>query len=135
MIPKIFADTNIIIDFIEQRPLQITYTNQIFLSAEKNDIEVSFSESVLVNAWYITGLERQIIRLLPLINIISSNSKTFQKAFNSSFIDKEDAILYYSALENDLNYFVTRNEKDFKNHTDARLPVISPQKIVNLLKL
>jgi hypothetical protein len=142
MAPKIFADTNIIIDFIEQRPYQITYTNPIFIAAENNLIEMYVSESVLINIWYITSLTKQIIRLLPLIQLIPGNVKTIRKAFESSFSDKEDAVsdkedavLYYSALDHGMNYFLTHNEKHFKKHVHSDLPVVSPQKLVTLLKL
>lgn len=48
-----------------------------------------------------------------------------QSAFNSSFKDKEDAILYYGAMHAKLDYFITRNEGDFKKYASKQLPVVS----------
>ena len=89
---KVFADTNIVIDFIEQRPHDISSVNKIFKAAEENKIELFVSESVLVNALYISELEQQIYYVLPLVNFISISKNAFQKALSSSFKDKEDAI-------------------------------------------
>src|SRR5579875_3071680 len=130
MVLNACADTNIIIDFIEQRPHDISSVNKIFKAAEENKIELFVSESVLINALYITELEQQIYHLLPLVNFISISKNAFQKALTSSFKDKEDAILYYGALENKMNFFVTRNIKDFKRYSLVDLPVVSPMEFV-----
>jgi len=123
---KLFADTNIIIDLIEQRPHDITSVNKIFKASEENKIEIFVSESVLINALYVTGLDQQLYLLMPLVHLITISHSAFQKALLSSFKDKEDAILYYGALENRMNNFITRNVKDYKKHSVADLPVLSP---------
>lgn len=123
---KLFADTNIIIDLIEQRPHDIASVNKIFKASEENRVEIFVSESVLINALYVTGLDQQLYHLIPLVHLITISRSAFQKALLSSFKDKEDAILYYGALENKMNNFITRNVKDYKKHSVADLPVLSP---------
>lgn len=127
---KVFADTNIVIDFIEQRPQDILSVNKIFKAAEENRIEIFVSESVLINALYVTALDQQIYYLLPLVQLVTIGLISFQKALQSSFIDKEDAILYYGALENKMNYFITRNIRDYKRHSTIELPVSSPSEFL-----
>lgn len=100
---KVFADTNIVIDFIEQRPQDLFSVNKIFKAAEENRIEIFVSESVLANALCVTGLDQQIYHLLPLIHLITISRNSFQNALISSFKDKEDAILYYGALEKSMS--------------------------------
>jgi predicted nucleic acid-binding protein len=122
---KIFIDTNILIDFIEQRPFDIEKTNSLFLLAQNHEIELHTSESVITTAFYVTRLAEQIEKVLYLLSIIYIPAPVLQTAFNSSFKDKEDAILYYGAMNAGMNYFITRNEVDFKKHLSKQLPVIS----------
>lgn len=128
---KIFVDTNILIDFIEQRPFDIESTNSLFLLAQNDEIELHTSESVIATAFYITRLAEQIEKVLYLLNIIYIPSGVLQTAFKSNFKDKEHAILYYGALHAGMDYFITRNEVDFKKHLSKQLPVISVKYFCN----
>ena len=74
---KIFTDTNIVIDFLEQRPFELNFVNRIFELAENNEITVFVSESVITNALYLTELNQQIDRLLTIIGIICIDTNTF----------------------------------------------------------
>lgn len=125
MVLKIFADTNILIDFIEQRPFDIENTNLLFLLAQNHEIEIYISESVITTAYYITKQADQIEKALYLLKVICTPAGVMQSAFNSSFKDKEDAILYYGAMNAKLDYFITRDEVDFKKHSSKQLPVVS----------
>ncbi len=122
---KIFIDTNILIDFIEQRQFDIEKTNNLFLFAQNHEIELYTSESVIATSFYVTRLAAQIEKVLYLLNIIYIPSAVLQTAFNSNFKDKEDAILYYGAINSGMDYFITRNEVDFKKYVSKQLPVIS----------
>jgi hypothetical protein len=49
-------------------------------------------------------------------------------------MDVEDAIQYFTALENEeIDYFITRNIKDFRP-SDIHLPVLTPSQFLKLLK-
>jgi len=63
---KLFIDTNILIDFIEQRPFDIKNTNRLFLMAQNHETELYTSESVITTAFYITRLAEQIEKVLYL---------------------------------------------------------------------
>jgi len=45
--------------------------------------------------------------------------------------DFEDAIQYYTAIENEINIIITRNLKDFKN---AKIPVLTAKEYTKLKK-
>jgi predicted nucleic acid-binding protein len=47
---------------------------------------------------------------------------------SSDFNDFEDAIQYYTALENNINTIITRNKKDFKT---SKLPVLTAKEYLN----
>ena len=129
MVPKVFADTNIIIDFIEQRPYDLANINLLFESAENNNLNVLIAESVIANAFYITSLHNQIMRLLNIVSIVCIDKDTIKNAMDSSFKDKEDGILYYGAFRAKADYFITKNKKDFLNHSLKQLPVIMPKEL------
>lgn len=54
------------------------------------------------------------------------------RALQSNFKDKEDALQYYSALNAGVDYFITRNKKDY-SHTEISLPVHSPAEFVSIV--
>jgi predicted nucleic acid-binding protein len=122
---KIFADTNIIVDLIEQRPFDLASIHKIVKMAESGEIEIYVSETVITNALYITKLPGHVEKTLDFVKVICIGHNCFQKALRSSFKDKEDAILYFGALNEKLEYFITRDTKDFLNHTVAQLPVMN----------
>ena len=62
MLSKVFADTNIIIDFLEQRPYDLELVNKLFYLAESRDLDLCVSESVITNAIYISRLPDQTMR-------------------------------------------------------------------------
>ncbi len=130
MVPNIFIDTNIVIDFIDQRLYDLDNTNRLFKLIEGNDINGFVSESVITTALYITGFEDRIIRLLKIIKIICIETDTIENAMKSYFRDKEDGILYYGALEKKIDYFITRNKKDFTKYSLKRLPVLTPKELM-----
>ena len=57
-----------------------------------------------------------------------------KKALDSSFKDKEDAILYYGGLHAKMDFFITRDSKDFLNHALVQLPVLAPKALLVKLK-
>ncbi|WP_423148818.1 hypothetical protein [Rubrolithibacter danxiaensis] len=61
---------------------------------------------------------KEALRILSsfkvLVNILSVDDKIIELSLNSVFNDFEDAIQYYTAIENNLKILVTRNLKDFK---------------------
>lgn len=128
---KVFADTNILIDFIEQRPFDIENTNQLFLLGQNHEIEIYSSESVITTGYYISKQAEQIEKALYLLKLICTPAAVMQSAFNSSFKDKEHAILYYGAMHAKLDYFITRDEVDFKKHSSKQLPVVSVKHFCN----
>lgn len=123
MASKVFTDTNIIIDFLEQRQYDLVLLNNLFYLAESRNFDLYVSESVITNALYISKLPDQTLRLLNFLNVICIERNTIKTALGSKFIDKEDAILYHGAFENGMNCFLTRNKKHFDKYKKKELPL------------
>lgn len=132
---KLFADTNVYLDFLMQRGNDWTYSQSIFELAEKGEISVYTSSSSLVNIMYVMStykLDRKDIigamyAILSYTKIVNPDNITFEIALASLFKDLEDAVQYYTALEvGGINYFVTSNIKDYKA-IGPLLPVLTPR--------
>jgi predicted nucleic acid-binding protein len=134
MATKVFVDTTIVIDLIENRDFEREAVHSIFNMAEQDEIQVYVSETVITNSLYITGLAEQLNRLLKIVKVFCIKKASIQAALTGNYKDKEDAILYFGAVENDMDYFITRNTKDFKSVLQKQLPVVTAKQFLNALK-
>ncbi len=131
MVVKVFTDTNIIIDLIENRDFDRASIASLLSLAENAEIEIYISESVVTNALYITNLPEQINLFLKIVHTCCFNTESFQKGLLDIHKDKEDAVLYFGAIQNKIDYFITRNKKDFLKFATTTLPVLSPKKFLD----
>ncbi len=138
MAPKIFLDTNILLDFLLKRQGELEEIKSIFNAGAYRSLDIYVSESVLTTSIYF--LQKQnidalnVIReLIPNLFIIPFKKEIFSYPIET-FKDTEDGILYFLALDYKLDYFITRNTDDFKNHlTD--LPVLTPSHFIKTIFL
>jgi predicted nucleic acid-binding protein len=134
MVNKLFLDTNIIIDYVQERKNELDAIKEIMYLAELEEIELFISESIITTSFYV--LQRQKIDALPVLREICKiiNTIPFSKDILyyplEKYKDVEDGILYFLAAKVKMNFFITRNVKDFA-FTFPSLPVMSP---TNFLK-
>ncbi|MEO5650072.1 MAG: hypothetical protein ABIR03_09130 [Ginsengibacter sp.] len=70
--------------------------------------------------------------LFELFLIIEADINIIKKAYKSKFTDVEDAIQYYTAAKTEsIDYFITRNIKDFKKFV-SQLPVLTPSQFLKI---
>ena len=126
---KLFLDTNIILDLLANRTPFYTEAAELFSLADKKKIELSISTLCLADTNYILSRQnpemevRKILRKFKvLVNILPLDDKITDLALNSEFRDFEDAIQYFTAIENDQDIIITRNQSDFK---DSKIPVMT----------
>jgi predicted nucleic acid-binding protein len=62
-----------------------------------------------------------------LLTVLSVGDLTVQKALESEFNDFEDAIQYFTALENSIDCIITRNVNDYKKST---IPIYTPTELL-----
>lgn len=136
MAPKIFLDTNILLDFLLKRQGELEEIKSIFNAGADKSIDIYISESVLTTSIYF--LQKQNIDALNVIRELIPNlfMIPFKKEIFSypieTFKDTEDGILYFLAFDYKLDYFITRNTDDFKNHLKD-LPVLTPSHFINTI--
>ncbi|MGN6266921.1 MAG: type II toxin-antitoxin system VapC family toxin [Ginsengibacter sp.] len=126
---KLFLDTNIIIDFVQERKFELDAIKEILHLGELGKLQLFISETVITTGFYV--LQKEKIEALPVfrelcktINIVPFSKEIIYFPVEK-FKDIEDGLLYFLALHGKMNYFITRNVKDFSFQFPS-LPVISP---------
>ncbi|MFA5848993.1 MAG: twitching motility protein PilT [Bacteroidetes bacterium GWF2_40_14] len=136
---KIFIDTNIIIDLLAKREPFYDEAAILFTLADKQKIELSVSALTFANTNYILLQSKKpddaklILRKLKLIvQVLSLDEKIVGLSLNDNeFKDYEDALQYFTALENGVDAIITRNLKDFQK---AKLPVMTAAQFLKTIK-
>jgi len=126
----IFIDTNIVVDLLLKRKPFYESAEDIFSLADKNKIELVVSALTIANTHYVISklksknLAREVIaKFKVLVTIISLSDKIIELSLNdNNFPDFEDGLQYYSAIEANCEFIITRDLKDFKN---SNLPVMT----------
>lgn len=135
---KILLDTNIIIDFLGERKNFYDPAAKIITLADRKKIKIYVSAVSMARAYYVlakyenkkAALEK-VRKFKVLCEISLMNNEVFEKALNAQFDDFEDALQYFSAVENRCDLIITRNEKDFKT---ALIPVMNPENYLQALR-
>ena len=65
------------------------------------------------------------------MSVLNVNDSIINKALESEFKDFEDAIQYFTAIENNMDCIITRNVKDYQN---SIIPVYTPTELLEKLK-
>ena len=127
---KVLLDTNIILDLLAKREPFYNGAARIFTLADKSKLMLFTTSLSIANTYYIlSNLKsasdaREILRnFRVLVSIIGVDEKITDLSLNDhSFRDFEDAIQYYSALENNIGFIITRDSKGFKK---SQIPVMT----------
>src|SRR5690606_3351809 len=129
MVYKIFLDTNIILDLFMERTYELDAIKEIFRLGEKGTVEWYICETIITTTFYILRKEKRIDtlsafrELCKTVNTIPFSKDTLYDPLEK-YKDIEDGLLYFSAVKNKMNFFVTRNVKDFV-FLSPSLPVLS----------
>lgn len=136
---KFFLDTNVLIDFILERPQFYQPAAMIVSYAAEHKIKICVSALSMVTANFICverckmPLElyrRKVDFLRRFMDIGSVDSTDIYNSYDSQWKDFEDGVQYYSAVRIVADYIVTRNTKDFEG---AGIEVVSAEDACNLL--
>jgi predicted nucleic acid-binding protein len=71
-------------------------------------------------------------KLRLLLTVLTVDDKIIQKALESGFCDFEDAVQYYTAVENKMDYIITRNTDDYKKST---IKVYTPTQYIKMKEI
>lgn len=132
---KLLVDTNIIIDLLAKRKDFYQEAQELFTLADENQVKLYISSLTFANTHYVLVKElnadetrKVLIKFKLLVKTLPLDEKILELALSSDFKDFEDAIQYYTALENKLEIIITRNKKDFKT---SKLAVLTAKEYLN----
>jgi len=116
---KVFLDTNILIDLVDNRDLNITGIDRIFDQTPFPRIYISALSVPLT--FYVCRIKsgslkfKRLKKLLESIDVLPLTENTIINALGfSKSPDYEDTLQYLTAVENNCNYILTRDMKDFQ---------------------
>ena len=135
---SIFLDNNIVLDLLAHRMPFYTEAAKLFSLADKKKVKLSISALCLADINYILSKQipetevRKILRKFKvLVTVLPLDDKITDLALNSEFRDFEDAIQYFTAIENDQDLIITRNQPDFK---ESKIPVMTAGEFIKSFK-
>jgi predicted nucleic acid-binding protein len=136
MVNKIFLDTNVLIDFILKREPELSSVEQIFDRVHSNELEAYISESIIATTIYLLRQEKidtlEVMReLCKYIHVLAFNKNVLYMPMEK-YKDREDGLLYFLATQHKMNYFISRNKKDF-TYTVPSLAVVTPNEFIKTI--
>ena len=134
---SVLVDTNIVIDLLAKRKGFCDEAAELFSLSDKKKVRLVISSLTFANTNYVLSNQktakeaREILRKFKvLVEIVNLDDKIIELALSDDdFMDFEDGLQYYSALENNVDVILTRNKKDFKN---SKLPVLTAKEYLAL---
>jgi predicted nucleic acid-binding protein len=134
---KVFIDTDIARDLLSERHPHYQASAQLFTLADKGKIKiytsaVSFNNlNYLLTRQYNANESRRILSSFRiLVKVLAVDEKVIDLALTSKFADFEDALQYFTAVENQISILLTRNIKDYKQ---AQISIMSADQYINSL--
>lgn len=133
MASRLFLDTNIILDYTLERKGELTAIENIFILGEEGKLTCSFQKVLSLRLFTLYKKNKldglSVIReLCSAINIIQLKKDILFFPLEK-FKEIEDGLLYFIAANGKMNYFLTKNVKDFV-FTLPSLPVITPTRFL-----
>ncbi len=135
---RVFFDANIVVDVLAERKPWFQQAMVIMTLAQKKCLDLFCSLMSLGTAFYLLDKEKvpnEIVKkklkiFVSVCKPIIHCDNVLSLTINSSFTDLEDAMQYFSALNENCDVIITRNKKDF---TEATIPVMTPQEFLDSL--
>lgn len=133
---NILVDTNIVIDLLTKRREFYKAASVLFTLSDYHKINLYISSLTFANTYYLLEKElksvkaKEVLRKFKLlVKVLPMDDKIIDLSLNSDFRDFEDAIQYYTAIENKLDLLITRSLKDFKR---SKIPVMTADEYLKL---
>ncbi len=135
---KLYLDTNVILDLILERKPFFDDIARIVTLYEIGKCDLFTSSVSIVNCNYILSknIEKStVIHNLKLLrsfcSVLTVSELEIDRSLSSNFKDFEDAVQYFTCLNNSCDFIITRDLKDYKS---SEIPVLSPSEFLAYIK-
>jgi predicted nucleic acid-binding protein len=140
---KLFFDNDIILDISIARNASlendVNEAVKLINLVESGEYEGYTSTVIFTNTYYIQRKLKDhntsinfLKKLRLILTVLSVDDKIIQKALESGFNDFEDAVQYFTAIENKIDYIITRNIEDYKKST---IKVYTPSQYLKIKEI
>jgi predicted nucleic acid-binding protein len=140
---KLFFDNDVILDISIERAQSlendVNEAIKLINLVEAGEYRGYTSTIIFTNTYYVQKKLKDhntsinfLKKLRLLLTVLSVDDKIIQKALESKFDDFEDAVQYFTALENKMDYIITRNIEDYKKST---IKVYTPSQYLIIKKM
>ena len=134
-----FLDSDAILDYLLKREPFNVPARKIFGIAFNEEIQIFFSSLTVANIHYLLrkhfgneGALDKISELASFCKILPVSEKEIFAAMKSGFSDFEDAIQYFTAVQNpEIKGIITRNLSDYRK---SQIPVFTPESFLSTIK-
>ncbi len=138
MTRRVFIDTDVILDVALGREPFYQKSKTVLVMADNSLINGFITSIEVANLYYILrkngGDEKArffLRNLVKFLSILTVSFKNVQDALDSEFSDFEDAMQNFSAVDNQCEYIVTRNIRDYAG---SDLKVRTPEEFLHLFQ-
>lgn len=135
---KLFIDCDIILDLLAKREPYYIHSSKLFTLIDKKEITAFTSPLIFTNLHYLlkkltsnTSALKNLRKLKTFVKILPTDERVIEQSLNSEFSDFEDAIQYFTAVNNGINLLLTRNKRDYKK---SKIPILSAEEFLKMLQ-
>jgi len=118
---NIFVDSDVILDLLAKREPYYIHAAKLFTLIDQQKVTAFTSPIVFANLHYLLkkmtsnkAALKSLRKLKTFINVLPTDERVIEQSLNSEFNDFEDAIQYFTSVNNGINIIITRNVKDYK---------------------
>ncbi|MGA9379334.1 MAG: PIN domain-containing protein [Phormidium sp.] len=134
---RILIDTNVVLDFLQEREPFVENAARIFERIDTGEIEGFIAATTITNIYYIvrraTGAvvaQNAIIQVMKDLNICAVDRDVIEQAIALNFRDFEDAVQYVCGVVHGVDAIVTRDKSGF---VGAEIPVVLPEELDTII--
>lgn len=134
---KLFVDSDIILDLLAERKPHYIHAARLFTLINQNKIIAYTSPLIFANLHYLLKKQttnlvalKSLRKLKTLINILPIDERVIEQSLNSEFTDFEDAIQYYTAVNNSITLIITRNKIDYRR---SKIDILTAEEFLKSL--
>ena len=134
---NVFIDTDIALDLLAERAPHYASAAELFTGADSGNLSIYVSSLSFSNLNYLLSRQysqkeaRRILQTFKiLVKVLAADDKIIDLSLNAEFKDFEDAIQYFTAIENNIFTLLTRNLKDYKH---AAITVMTAEDFLSTL--
>lgn len=136
---KVFLDANVLLDFLLKRN-HYKEAKDVMKLVIEGKVNAYITPAIvhivgywLVKAYGTKKAKQLLLSLLDDVQVIDISHELTLLALNSKIDDIEDALQYYTAIHNQMDYFVSRDKK-FQKSAIPSLPVVEPSHLLKIIE-